>query len=184
MSHVLTSTFFTQANTKPNEIQDIVFFSGPVNGFLCMQTIAPLLFRGGIISRNKNRLPGLWNKAKSGISFACYCAVKINRRHTWAITCKWKWLSWDIIIIKYVNMIFAQYKVKIWHILQNMYIFCHFDEVAAIRKPKNNDVFNNRFPNILYTFRYFYHNETIHWVPAYPKNNYYHFMLCIVLHAH
>ena len=35
-----------------------------------------------------------------------------------------------------VKMIFAQYKVKMWHILQNMYIFCCFDEVSAIRKPK------------------------------------------------
>ena len=33
-------------------------------------------------------------------------------------------------------MIFAQYKVKMRHILQNIYIFCHFDEVLAIRKPK------------------------------------------------
>ena len=36
----------------------------------------------------------------------------------------------------YIKMIFAQYKVKMSHILQNMYIFCRFDEVSAIRKPK------------------------------------------------
>ena len=33
-------------------------------------------------------------------------------------------------------MTFAQYKVKMWHILQNMYIYCRFDEVSAIRKSK------------------------------------------------
>ena len=33
-------------------------------------------------------------------------------------------------------MIFAQYKVKMRHISQIMYIFCRFDEVSAIRKPK------------------------------------------------
>ena len=33
-------------------------------------------------------------------------------------------------------MIFAQYKVKMCHILQNMYIFYRFDEVSAIRKAK------------------------------------------------
>ena len=33
-------------------------------------------------------------------------------------------------------MIFVQYKVKICQILQNMYIFRHFDEVSAIRWPK------------------------------------------------
>ena len=36
----------------------------------------------------------------------------------------------------YIKMIFAQYKVKMRHILQNMYIFGCFDEVSAIRKPK------------------------------------------------
>ena len=33
-------------------------------------------------------------------------------------------------------MTFAQYKVKMQHISQYMYIFCRFDEVSAIRKPK------------------------------------------------
>ena len=34
-----------------------------------------------------------------------------------------------------------------------MYIFCRFGEVSAIRKPKMiNDVFNNRFTDILYRF--------------------------------
>ena len=33
-------------------------------------------------------------------------------------------------------MIFAQYKVKLGHILQSMYIFWCFYEVSAIRKPK------------------------------------------------
>ena len=36
----------------------------------------------------------------------------------------------------YAKMIFPQYKVKMSHILQNMYIFCRFDEVSAIREPK------------------------------------------------
>ena len=36
----------------------------------------------------------------------------------------------------YAKMIFPQYKVKMSHILQNMYMFCRFDEVLAIRKPK------------------------------------------------
>ena len=31
---------------------------------------------------------------------------------------------------------FCSIKVKMWHIKQNMYIFCRFDEVSAIRKPK------------------------------------------------
>ena len=85
---------------------------------------------GGIVCRNQNRLPGLWNKTKSGILCAWYCTVKINCRRTWAITCKWKWLLRDI--IKYIKMIFAHCKVKIWHNLQNMYIFVVFDEVSAI----------------------------------------------------
>ena len=34
----------------------------------------------------------------------------------------------------YAKMIFPQYKVKMSHILQNMYMFCRFDEVLAIRK--------------------------------------------------
>ena len=40
-------------------------------------------------------------------------------------TCNWKWLSRDI--IKYVNMTFAQYKVKLSHISQNMFIFYCFN---------------------------------------------------------
>ena len=36
----------------------------------------------------------------------------------------------------HAKVIFPQYKVKMCHILQNIYMFCCFDEVSAIRKPK------------------------------------------------
>ena len=32
-------------------------------------------------------------------------------------------------VFMYAKMIFPQYKVKMSHILQNMYMFCRFDEV-------------------------------------------------------
>ena len=56
------------------------------------------------------------------------------RRGTRIRTCNWKWLLQDI--IKYVNTIFAQYKVKcVIYYIKYVYL-CRFDEVSTIRKPK------------------------------------------------
>ena len=55
---------------------------------------------------------GYWGFEMNKISyFVCLLVCsKIIAQCTWGRTSKWKWLSREIIM--YVNMIFAQYKVK------------------------------------------------------------------------
>ena len=53
-----------------------------------------------------------------------------------------------------------------WHILQNMYIFCRFDEVSAIRNSKIITSSKTGSQIFFADFIFFYQNETIFRIPV------------------
>ena len=74
-------------------------------------------------------------------------------------------------------MIFAQYKVKLGHILQSMYIFWCFYEVSAIRKPKiitftitGSEIFFADFVFSTKTKRYSAYRKTVNNTSTYVQD--------------